>query len=299
MATSPYDLTTIASVMNLMQTEQQNYSAAEQAEIQALITDASRYILKRTGRATLNSVMAFTDILDGSGSLQQYVRSGPIIQVFSVYINGNQLIASPNGTTYGYVIDSDRESITIVGAGQGLPGNAAFFRGGTYAMYPTFGGGFKFWQGKQNVSISYLGGYDTDRNYLDTVPASPFQITVFGNLTFAVDLGVRYALTGVNLEAVESSPAEGQYTVADGVYTFSAADTNEQVVISYAYSGVPQDIGMAATRLVVQNYKRRKTVDEKSKIQQSAGTVAYRDWAVDPLTEQTINNYKRIALMVT
>lgn len=73
-----------------------------------------------------------------------------------------------------------------------------------------------------------------------TIPATPFTTTIappdVG--TFVADLGVSSALTGVALTRVASAPATGQYSLnaATGIYTFAAADTLKQVLISYEYS---------------------------------------------------------------
>jgi hypothetical protein len=69
------------------------------------------------------------------------------------------------------------------------------------------------------------------------VPASsPYTVTVTNSAHFAADQGVIYASTGLPLLAVSSSPAQGQYTVAAGVYTFAAADEGANVLISYTYT---------------------------------------------------------------
>ena len=49
------------------------------------------------------------------------------------------------------------------------------------------------------------------------------------------DLGVFYA-GGAQLQPVASSPAQGQYSVSAGVYTFAAADEGAAMVAYYSYS---------------------------------------------------------------
>lgn len=75
-------------------------------------------------------------------------------------------------------------------------------------------------------------------NEAGTIPATPFQVTVVNAATFATDLGVLNALTGIALTKVASAPATGQYSVnaATGVYTFAAADTTIAVLLSYSYT---------------------------------------------------------------
>ncbi len=69
-----------------------------------------------------------------------------------------------------------------------------------------------------------------------TVSATPFTVTVANATTFDTDLGVVYAATGTPLTRVASSPTQGQYSVASGVYTFNSADTGVAVLIDYLYT---------------------------------------------------------------
>lgn len=69
-----------------------------------------------------------------------------------------------------------------------------------------------------------------------TVPSTPYQITVANASGFTLDLGVTNVSTGVPLTRVANSPSTGQYSVANGVYTFAAADTTNAVAISYLYT---------------------------------------------------------------
>jgi hypothetical protein len=71
-----------------------------------------------------------------------------------------------------------------------------------------------------------------------TIPITPFAVTVANSATWVVDLGVKFALTGLPLTRVASgaTPTTGQYKVTAGVYTFAAADTTLVVAISYIYT---------------------------------------------------------------
>jgi hypothetical protein len=70
-----------------------------------------------------------------------------------------------------------------------------------------------------------------------SVPASsPYTVTATHSSEFVADQGVTYASTGLPLIAVTSSPAQGQYSVSAGVYTFAAADEGANVLISYTYT---------------------------------------------------------------
>lgn len=74
------------------------------------------------------------------------------------------------------------------------------------------------------------------------VPATPFAVTIAppDTGTFVADMGVINALTGIPLTRVATAPATGQYSLvaATGVYTFAAADTGKQMLISYEHAKV-------------------------------------------------------------
>ena len=69
-----------------------------------------------------------------------------------------------------------------------------------------------------------------------TIPGNPYAVTVTQSATFVEDYGVFDAATGVQYVPVAAGPTTGQYTVANGVYTFAAADTTKSVLIYYTYS---------------------------------------------------------------
>lgn len=71
-----------------------------------------------------------------------------------------------------------------------------------------------------------------------TVPGSPYSVTVTNAANYNDDLGVVYAATGKRLNRVAAPAAAGQYSVnyATGVYTFSSADTGLAMLVSYAYN---------------------------------------------------------------
>jgi hypothetical protein len=68
------------------------------------------------------------------------------------------------------------------------------------------------------------------------VPTTPFAITVTNSATWTVDLGVKYALTGLPLTRAATATGAGVYSVTSGVYTFNTADAALGMVISYAYT---------------------------------------------------------------
>jgi hypothetical protein len=70
-----------------------------------------------------------------------------------------------------------------------------------------------------------------------TVAAStPYTVSVVNAANFVDDAGVLYAASGLPLTKVASSPSVGQYSVADGVYTFNASDAGKAVLVTYTYT---------------------------------------------------------------
>jgi hypothetical protein len=61
-------------------------------------------------------------------------------------------------------------------------------------------------------------------------------VTVANSASFVEDYGVFYAASGTQLTPVTSSPAQGQYSVASGVYGFNTADNGASVLIYYSYN---------------------------------------------------------------
>ena len=94
-----------------------------------------------------------------------------------------------------------------------------------------------------SVNNLLLGQTETDSAGIDmavaeafSVPAStPFTYTSVNSARFIEDLGVFYA-GGAQLQPVASAPAQGQYSVSAGIYTFAAADEGAAMVAYYSYS---------------------------------------------------------------
>lgn len=69
-----------------------------------------------------------------------------------------------------------------------------------------------------------------------TVPASPFKITVTNAASWQTDLGVYDTSYGKFDTKVTGAPATiGQYQVSAGIYTFFSSDVSHGVQISYTY----------------------------------------------------------------
>lgn len=91
------------------------------------------------------------------------------------------------------------------------------------------------------IGQSFVGGgtaWTIDE--ANTVPGTPFTVTVAGAATFEADLGVRYTATGLPGQRVTAgAEAAGKYSVTEsgankGKYVFAAADTALAVKITYS-----------------------------------------------------------------
>jgi hypothetical protein len=87
---------------------------------------------------------------------------------------------------------------------------------------------------------------------LGSIPSSsPYTVTAANSSAWIKDLGVFYAATGLPLAPVASGPAQGQYSVASGVYNFSTADKGLAVLLNYSYaaSGAGSNLALANPRM--------------------------------------------------
>lgn len=79
-----------------------------------------------------------------------------------------------------------------------------------------------------------------------TIPGGS-TITVANSARWSRDLGVYDQTTGGKYTATTGTPASGQYTVANGVYTFASADNTNKVFIDYEY----QPVGVAPYKVAI------------------------------------------------
>jgi hypothetical protein len=128
--------------------------------------------------------------------------SGNIKQLFGQ----NQL---PLDAARGTVKVSGKAKAAVV---SGLALNAVFF-GNNFTT-----GGIK-WNVGESHSVPVTPG--------------PYTVTVNNSATFDLDLGVVYAATNIPFTKVASAPAQGQYSVSAGVYTFAAADQGAAFFVTY------------------------------------------------------------------
>lgn len=154
--------------------------------------------------------------------------------------------------------------------------------------------------GAQNPSWNINTSNGTDDNGIlwstDYDPATPNTIvagTIANGYNWLVDGGVKYFSSGNPLTAVQTSPAQGQYRVQNGVYLFNAADAGQEVLLSYSAAGTPADIVLAINQLVALNYSRRNWVGVRSIAMKDVGSTSYSTWAMDAGVKQVFEYYTR------
>ena len=244
-----------------------------------LITDVSGAITAYLGRPSLVP-RPVAERLDGNGKARVYLRHYPVLQMTSLAIDNVAVPAAAAPAagaplTKGYLLE----------AWDGLPPG----RPQALDLFHTL-----FRKGRQNVVVNYNAGYAVE-NESWTVPAAPgpYAVTVaapFG--PWACDASVIYS-NDTALIAVKGSPAAGQYNVSGGVYTFSAADADANVLISYGF--IPAAVNNACIEWVAERYRYRSRIGQSAQTVQGQMTSAYSLKDMPDFVRASLDPYRSIA----
>jgi len=145
------DLTTV----DLVKARAQVTSNSEDDEIQAAVTGFSKYVLRYTGQASLNSILSHDEFYDGNGNNKLYLRNYPILSLNTVKIYGTVIPISTQPTAWGVYIGQSGKYIGL----RGWLGNFTAF---PYPMPPMYVGSNRnpaFLRGAANVEVDYTAGY--------------------------------------------------------------------------------------------------------------------------------------------
>jgi hypothetical protein len=276
---NPIDLTTTDAVYDWLE----QTLKTDVATVQDYITRFSQIVLTETGRSFLSGWKTYTERYNGNGSNLLQLRNYPVLGVTSLTV-GQQTI--PQSTDYvqpGWAIDptgSEAAVVLIGGTSNGITGWQTWGSG-----WPGWVGGYSFYEGTLNVGITYTAGYLlTAISESHTVPgSSPYTITATNAGTYYADLGATNQ-SGASLA--------GQYTVANGVFTFNASLAGQAIYLNYQYGGVPYDLKDAATESVATLYRRRQWMDQTSVNQPGVGTTSYSRLPIPELARLVIERYK-------
>jgi hypothetical protein len=214
---------------------------------------------------------------DGPGGQRLMLRNMPVTSVSSLVINGVAVPAADmtQASPSGYYADA--------WDGQTIPARVS--------KLDVFGA-YAFWKGRANVAITYQAGY-LQANEAATVSTTDYTVTAQAPQgAWAGDGGVRYASSGATLVPVVSGPTAGQYTIDDGLYTFSAADSGAAVLLSYSF--VPADIGRAVTAMVGEDFRYKDRIGMTSKSLGGQETMAYSSAAIPPRYKMVLDQYRNV-----
>lgn len=312
----PRDLVLIQQVLDWLNSNSQAFNnISTQVNIPLAITDCSVDWLSYTGRRSLNKFIPCNDVYDGMGGDRQFLRDFPVGLVSAVYANATPVPAGSVGMdgaiTPGWVLDSKRESISMVGAapglgygiGRGTGSGGAYAVTGTYQRTRVglaFGG--RNDNGRQNVQVQYFGGGSVMFSEVQEIEGG--AITVSQAANFWSDLNQVYYATPQNgqlvqFEYVESDPAQGQFTFnSDGVYNFNAADDGQLVAITYGYNLAMPDVQDACLMQIAETLFTRKTVGLKSVAGDGGETTVYSKVARPERVLEVMRKYKRAMIGV-
>ena len=165
------------------------------------------------------------EIRDGTGTNRMILHEWPVSSIQSLVV-GNQVIPAgvDPGPNANYLAPGYLFTPRLVSVPPGQPCVVSLV-------------GYRFPQGSLNIGIDYVAGYIIE-NEAWTVPTGLTPtVAVLGPMgSWASDMGVSYAATGLALTAVTGTPSQGQYALgAQGQYVFNTADHGAVVMISYGY----------------------------------------------------------------
>lgn len=262
---------------------------ADSAVIASAITNFSRYVLTRTARPYLGGFSTYSERYNGNGSHEIQLRNYPVLSVQSLQIGTQSIPQSPDFVQFGYVVDPSGSQAAVAIVGGGWIGDRAIGERGNWGAYgnaPALGQSpWRFCEGISNIAVSYTAGFVTTAySEPQTIPSvSPYTVKVTNAATFYDDLGVT-SNTGTAISG---------YTVSSGTYTFPSALAGTQVLVTYQYGAVPEDLNQMTLSIVSTNYRRRKWIDEVSQNQPGIGTTSYLQKEMAPQDAAVIERYTR------
>ncbi len=253
------DLTTLATAKAYMS------APPADAVLAGLITRVSRQVQTYLSR-TLLVPATYTQQFSGTGTRQLVLPDWPLLSLTSLAIGGVAVSVAPQA-----------DSTTVPNVPYGYrfqPWNGQ--PPGAPAILDLVGG-ISFYQGGQNIVVSYRAGYQVT-NEAQTIPSAsgPYTITPIAPYgAWATDEGVVSA-AGVAFTAVSASPTAGQYvppSASSASYTFNAADAGTAVLISYGF--IPADIEQATLDLIAERAAYRTRVGVRSQSLAAQETITY------------------------
>jgi hypothetical protein len=228
-----------------------------------------------------------TERYDGLGNDRLLLRNYPVLSVSNLTISGSIIPAGtyPSSSSPGWP-PSGYNFTPWDGLVPGKP-----------QILDTFG--YCFIVGRQNISVTYMAGYQVS-DESGTVPATtPYTIAVQAPLgPWASDQGAAYA-DGTALTAVTASPSMGEYIPpvpgsenedTASSYTFSSSDAGAGVLISYGF--VPSAINDACIEWVAERYRYRGRIGQKAQTVAGQQTASYDLSGVPNFVKTALDPYR-------
>ena len=242
-------------------------STANDALMATLITSASRVILNYMNRANLD-VASYSEAYDTGGNNWLVLRQFPVLSVSAVSYSGQRVTqpATGNPPANGFRLDES-------------------WSGGQQRLEVY---GYPFPRGRAGAFVEYSAGY-LARDEAYTVPAASAYIVTVAQMWLS-DQGVRVE-GGAALAPVAGTPGAGEYSVSEGVYTFSAAQAGDVALVSYGY--VPAPIEQAVTEMVGGRMKYRERIGMRSKTLPNGESVTFESRAISDTMKVALANYMR------
>jgi hypothetical protein len=262
------DLTDLSSVQAWLGA--QGSATSNTKLLQQLITSASTFIMNDINRDSL-AKRSVLNTVDGNGNQIMVLREWPVISVEQVEWAGTLITTTAgfNPRTRGFQLEepqtsSGQQRLTLVD--------------------------YWFPRGRSNVRVTYTAGYFVPSEAGLIPTSAPYQIIT--KRFWLEDDGVTYA-NGAALTPVSANPSAGQYTVDDGVYTFSAAD--EGAAISIAYSYVPADLQQATTELVGERFVAKGHIGTTGQTLAGKESITYFSQKdMNAFVNRALQPYKRV-----
>ncbi|HTV32693.1 MAG TPA: hypothetical protein VME69_06275 [Methylocella sp.] len=255
-------------------------AAGNPATLAALISQTSQAVLNGLYRSSVLP-HSYTEYYDGNGGERFFLRNWPVIDVFSLSINGQAIPASsPWGAGQSW-----QKGYMIAAANNPTPPGM---------QQDIILRGYRFRRGVQNIAVSYSAGYQISGEVQSIPATSPYQVTALAPYgAWASDEGV--LIEGSLASSVIGAPSSaGQYSVAAGLYAFAAADAGKPVTISYGY--IPADLGLACLQIAGEYFAYQSHPGVQSKSLGGQETIAYNASVLTSMVARNglLNPYRRV-----
>ncbi|MDR3407072.1 MAG: hypothetical protein P4L68_01075 [Methylovirgula sp.] len=272
---SPFDLVSLADLKTWLDLA----STDDDALLGRLITQVSRATLAFLDRGNILP-SRIVETRDGRNDTEIVLRQWPVTSIAALTIDGIPIAPAPPLVAGG----PHRSGYLLETAENAPPGH----------MQRLALRGRLLTAGVQNICVTYTAGYQVSAEPAVVPAVAPYEVLAqepYGD--WANDRGIVYA-NGTPLTAVVSAPGAGQYTIADGLYTFSATDAGAGVLLSYGY--VPADLCFAAMDWIAELYNYRSRIGQQSKSLGGQETTSFIVKNVPDFVAAALQPYRRVIL---